>query len=135
LTFVPEIIGRGLQGYSPLSGVVGHPLKALQGIPSLGLLFPVSLLLSAAMEELIVRAFMITEVVELTGQVSLAVFSSVCFQALYHFYQGGAGGLVGAGGFLICSIYYVRYRRITPLILSHFLYNMLIYGYWGVTRG
>lgn len=135
LTFVPGIVSHGLRGRPVFSGVVAHPLRSLLGIPSLGLLFPVALLCSAALEELIVRAFLITEVVELMGQVSLAILASVCFQTLYHLYQGGANALIDAGSFLIGSLYYVRYRRITPLVLSHFFYNLLAYGYWTSASG
>jgi membrane protease YdiL (CAAX protease family) len=134
LTFVPNIVSRGLHGFPLFEGVEADPWTALSGIPSLGLLAVVAILANAAFEELIVRAFMITEVVELTGQASLAVLSSTCFQALYHLYQGGVGALMDAGGFLISSLYYVRYRRITPVLLSHFLYNLMIYGYWAATR-
>ena len=133
LTFAPNMISRGLYGSPLLAGAEAHPWIALSGIPSLGLLAVVAILANAAFEELIVRAFLITEVVELTGQVPLAVLSSVCLQALYHLYQGGTGALTDAGGFLICSLYYVRYRRITPVLLSHFLYNLMLYGYWAAT--
>jgi membrane protease YdiL (CAAX protease family) len=133
LIFVPNIVSRGLYGFPLLDGAEADPWTALSGIPSLGLLTVVSQLANAAYEELIVRAFLITEVVELTGQVPLAVLSSVCLQALYHLYQGGAGALVNAGGFLILSIYYVRYRRITPVLLAHFFYNLTLYGYGAAT--
>jgi membrane protease YdiL (CAAX protease family) len=134
LTFVPNVLVRAFLGFPLLRGVEAHPWLSLAGIPSLGVFVLVSQLLNAACEELVVRAFMITEVVELTGQVSLAVLSSVCFQGLYHLYQGSSSALMAAGGFLICSIYYVRYRRIAPIILSHFLYDVLIYGYWASAR-
>jgi membrane protease YdiL (CAAX protease family) len=115
---------------SPLStGVAAHPWMALTGIPSLGPITIVALLFSAAKEEIIVRAFMVTEVVELTGQIPLAILSSVCLQALYHLYQGSPNALLHSGSFLLYSIYYAKYRRITPVILAHALGNTLVSGY------
>jgi membrane protease YdiL (CAAX protease family) len=98
--------------------------KALQ----LGPIAWASLLLAAAAEELILRAYLITEVVDLTGGVVLAVLASSCFQGLYHLFQGQTGALVATASFLISSIYYVKTRRITPVILSHFFYNLLVFG-------
>jgi membrane protease YdiL (CAAX protease family) len=105
----------------------------LAGFPVLAILFAslllgITLLLSAAAEELIVRAYLITEVVELTGQVPLAVLASACLQGLYHLYQGPFRAMVATVTFLVCSVYYVKTRRITPVILSHFFYNLLISG-------
>jgi membrane protease YdiL (CAAX protease family) len=86
----------------------------------------IGFLFNASQEELIVRAYMITEVIELTGQVALAVLASACLQALYHLYQGSYAAMLHSLTFMISSVYYVKYRRATPLVLGHFLYDMLI---------
>lgn len=77
----------------------------------------------AAREELIVRAFLMTEVAELSGSWVLAVFASVGFQMLYHLYQGTGPALEAAGGFFVYAVYYANTRRITPVILAHSLHN------------
>jgi membrane protease YdiL (CAAX protease family) len=130
LGFVPSFLAGELFGHPVFVDVEAYPLRILSGIANLNLIGVISLLLSAALEELIVRAYLITEVMELTGQALLAVLSSACLQALYHLYQGSYSALVAAASFLIASIYYLKYRRITPVILSHFLYNLLLYSLW-----
>jgi len=96
------------------------------GFLTFGLLQWGDFLLNAAGEELVVRAYMITEVTELTGNKVLAVLASTCFQATYHLYQGAPGALSVAGMFLIFSIYYARSRRATPVVLAHFLHSLLL---------
>jgi membrane protease YdiL (CAAX protease family) len=80
----------------------------------------------AAEEELIVRAYLMTEVSELTGSMAIAVFASVGFQVLYHLYQGTPAALVHAGAFFVAAVFYAYTRRITPVILAHALHNFWV---------
>ena len=89
----------------------------------LGFLAWLAVVPSAATEELIVRAFLMTEVAALTGSMGVAVFASVGFQTLYHLYQGTPAALMNAGAFFVSSVFYASTRRITPVILAHSLYN------------
>jgi membrane protease YdiL (CAAX protease family) len=93
-----------------------------------GLLHWLAVIPGAAKEELIVRAFLITEVSELTGSEGLAVLASVGLQTLYHTYQGTASALYAAGGFLVASVFYAGTRRITPVILVHAMHNFWVLG-------
>lgn len=70
-------------------------------------------------EELIVRAYVMTEVKRLTNSVGKAIFVSTALQTSYHFYQGVPAALGHAAEFLIFSIYYAKTNRITPVILAH----------------
>ncbi|MFH1415056.1 MAG: CPBP family intramembrane glutamic endopeptidase [Elusimicrobiota bacterium] len=70
-------------------------------------------------EELIVRAYVISKMEYLTGKVSVAVAASLLLQAAYHLYQGIFAGLGLCLIFLVFSVYYVRSRRIMPVILAH----------------
>jgi Type II CAAX prenyl endopeptidase Rce1-like len=70
-------------------------------------------------EELIVRAYLMTEVIELTGSVSRAVAISMAVQMSYHLYQGFPMVFALGAHFLVFSLYYAKTRRITPLILAH----------------
>ena len=70
-------------------------------------------------EELIVRAFTITEVEALTGSAATAVLVSVGVQTLYHVYWGIPTALAMASTFLLYSLVYLRWRRITPIVLAH----------------
>jgi membrane protease YdiL (CAAX protease family) len=75
-------------------------------------------------EELIVRAYLITEVVQLTGSSVLAVILSVAVQFSYHLYYGWAGAISLAFPFLILALYYVRTRRALPVIVAHAFFDI-----------
>jgi membrane protease YdiL (CAAX protease family) len=70
-------------------------------------------------EELIVRAYLITMVKQLTGSMHKAVLTSVLVQTSYHLYQGGAGAMSLSLMFLIYSIYYARTGRIHAPLIAH----------------
>lgn len=71
-------------------------------------------------EELIVRAYLITEVRELTNSLGKAIACSVLLQTSYHFYQGVPLAISYAPQFLIWSLYYAKTNRVMPIILAHF---------------
>ncbi len=83
-------------------------------------------LLNPFFEELIVRAYLMTEVWELTGSSFLAVAVSVAVQSSYHVYYGWAGAISLSFPFLIFAVYYARSRRILPVIVAHGISD--IYG-------
>jgi len=70
-------------------------------------------------EELIVRAYLISEVIDLTGKPVLAITISVLFQTAYHLYQGILQPIGYLGLFFVFAVYYARTRRIFPVILAH----------------
>jgi membrane protease YdiL (CAAX protease family) len=76
-------------------------------------------LLNPFHEELIVRGFLITEVEALYNNSALAIFISVLIQSSYHLYQGLAAALLHASTFWLFSIYFVRTRRILPVVMAH----------------
>lgn len=128
LSFLPALaISRSFYGHSH-GGALAHPLVSLAGGVKLGPLFILALLFSAVLEEVVVRAYLMTEVAVLTGRMELAVLASTSLQTIYHLHQGMPEALFSACAFLIASLYYASTRRITPVILSHFLYNLLIFG-------
>lgn len=92
------------------------------GISSLSIAF---ICLNPFFEELIVRAYTISEVMNLGGNRGLAVFVSVIVQISYHLYQGVEGVLALTVIFTAFSIYYVRTRRIVPVILAHLCLDLL----------
>jgi membrane protease YdiL (CAAX protease family) len=50
---------------------------------------------------------------------ALAVVISVALQTSYHLYQGLPAALSHIPAFLLFSLYFVRTRRILPVILAH----------------
>jgi membrane protease YdiL (CAAX protease family) len=76
-------------------------------------------LLNPFHEELLVRAFLISETEWMYGRTALAIFISVVLQTSYHLYQGLPLALSHVPAFLLFSLYFVRTRRILPIILAH----------------
>jgi membrane protease YdiL (CAAX protease family) len=76
-------------------------------------------------EELIVRAYLMTEVQALTGSWVLAGAASVAIQTSYHLYYGWLGALAVGIQFLVFSIYYARTRRAMPIVVAHGLIDVL----------
>jgi len=70
-------------------------------------------------EELIVRAYVMTEVKALTGSAAIAIMASTLLQMGYHFYQGAPLAFSHGAAFLVFSIYYAKTKRIMPVILAH----------------
>lgn len=70
-------------------------------------------------EELIVRAYTMSEVISLGGGRTLAVIVSVIIQISYHLYQGLVHVLALIVIFTIFSIYFARTKKIMPIILAH----------------
>jgi membrane protease YdiL (CAAX protease family) len=76
-------------------------------------------------EEIIARAYVITEVRFLTGSRVIAVLVSVVLQSAYHLYQGTISALLIAVTFTVFSIYFVMRGKILPVILAHMYFDFL----------
>lgn len=74
-------------------------------------------LLNCFYEEAIVRAYLMTEVSQLTGSMGLAIVASVLIQSSYHTYQGWLNVARLATTFLVFSLYYARSRKLFPASL------------------
>jgi len=86
---------------------------------TLGILPVLYVLLNPFYEELLVRAFLVSEIEAIYRSTALAVSMSVALQTSYHLYQGLPAALSHIPAFLLFSLYFVRTRRILPVILAH----------------
>ncbi len=77
-------------------------------------------------EELIVRAYTMSEIEYLTGSGALAIAGSVALQVTYHLYQGVLTALALGVPFLVFSLFYRRTGRITPVILAHLYWDVIV---------
>jgi membrane protease YdiL (CAAX protease family) len=84
-------------------------------------------------EELIVRAYFMTEVRQLTNSLWKPVVLSTALQMSYHFYQGVPMTIAAGVEFLIWSLYYAKTKRITPIIMAH-LYADVSATLWYMAR-
>jgi membrane protease YdiL (CAAX protease family) len=75
-------------------------------------------------EELIVRAYLMTEIRELTGSAGLSVLVSVVLQGSYHLYYGWWGALTVSLMFLVYALYFARWRRAWPVIIAHEIFDI-----------
>lgn len=98
------------------------------GNPRLFILFVGPLLFLGAASEEIVRVFLLSRLWKVwpsaVGKLLAAVFSA-CLFGLIHLYQGQASATWTAIFGLIAALYYLRFGRVLPLILAHYLTNAL----------
>jgi len=76
-------------------------------------------------EELIVRAYLMTEIKELTGSATLSAALSVVVQTAYHLYCGWERALSLGFLFLVFAVYYSRTRKATPIIVAHGAHDLI----------
>ncbi len=86
-------------------------------------------LINPIKEELIARAYVMSEVRSLTGHAWVAVVASVGLQVCYHFYQGVFAALSYVALFLVFALYYARTRLVLPIILAHLYFDLLALGH------
>ncbi len=84
-------------------------------------------------EELIVRAYVMTEIKQITNSATKAIIVSTVLQTSYHFYQGAPAAFAHGATFLIWSIYYAKTNCIAPIILAH-LYADVGATLWYLSR-
>jgi membrane protease YdiL (CAAX protease family) len=87
-------------------------------------------LLNPFFEELIVRAYLMREVHAHTGSWTLAAGLSTLLQASYHIHYGWPVTISMGFQFLVCSIYYARKQRVTPLIITHAFFDISWWFLW-----
>jgi len=117
-SIVVHLLHYGIYGYAA-TGPSGRDFFAhppLAAIPFF--------LLNPFFEEIIVRAYLMTEILELTGSAKAAVAASVLVQSSYHLYYGWTGAFSLSFIFLVLAIYFVRSRRVVPVIVAHALFDI-----------
>jgi membrane protease YdiL (CAAX protease family) len=127
--FLGPVIGRLLPGNpqsvdNMLIGLVEDPLKLV-------LFLGPGLALGAAGFEELTRVFLLTrwwKIASGTAWRWLGVFVSAVMFGLAHLYQGPGGIANTAITGLILAIVYLRFGRIWPLIVSHYLHDALQIG-------
>lgn len=78
-------------------------------------------------EELIVRAYLMTQVKLLTNSWTKAILVSTALQTSYHLYQGTPMALAHGATFLLWSFYYANTNRVLPIVLAHLFSDV-----WGL---
>lgn len=131
MLFLGPVIGRLLPGNPQsmdniLIGLTRDPLK-------LALFLGPGLALGAAGFEELTRVFFLTRWWKISSGTLwrwLGVLVSAAMFGLAHLYQGSAGVASTAIFGLILAIVYLRFGRIWPLIISHYLHDALQIGFF-----
>ena len=100
--------------YRPASAFFGHPGAAAVAF----------ILINPFFEELIVRAYLMTEILELTGSTLLAMFLSVALQFSYHLYYGWFIALSLSFQFLVFAGFFAGLRRALPIVVAHGVFDI-----------
>jgi len=113
------IVHTAAQTGSTARQIFGHP--SFLSIPLV--------ILNPFFEELIVRAYLMKEIRELTGSWLLAGAASVAVQTTYHLYYGWVGALSLSFQFAFFSVYYAKSQKATPIVVAHGIFDA-----WGMLR-
>jgi membrane protease YdiL (CAAX protease family) len=81
------------------------------------------LILNAFFEEMLVRGYLMTELIDLRKSVVFAAVISLAVQTSYHLYYGVYGAAMVGCGLAVFAIYYARSRRLMPVIFAHMLWD------------
>lgn len=82
------------------------------------------LFLNPFYEEILVRGYLMTEILDLRGSVLLAMLISLVLQTSYHLYYGVFGALTVGSGLAVLVLYYGKSRRLMPVIFAHCLWDL-----------
>jgi membrane protease YdiL (CAAX protease family) len=107
--------GSGI-GYFPPSGAPEFVLLA------------VMCLFSGLVQELVMRAYLITRLEELLASTPMALLFSTMFFTFFHGYQGTAAVVGVAVMGLIQGIVFCLFRRLAPIALGHAFNNFIAIG-------
>jgi membrane protease YdiL (CAAX protease family) len=82
------------------------------------------LVLNAFFEEMLVRGYLMTELIDLRKSVVFAAVVSLVVQTSYHLYYGVFGAVMVGCGMSVFVIYYAKSRRLMPVILAHMFWDL-----------
>lgn len=104
-----------------------------ENLPAVWWRFPVLLLdaiQNGLLEEILVIGYLLLRLEQLDWEPVWAITCSALLRGAYHLYQG-LGGFVGNAAMgVIFALLYRRWRRVTPLIIAHFLIDAVAFiGY------
>ena len=89
------------------------------------------LCLNPFFEETLVRGYLMTEIIELRSSKTMAILLSVAIQTSYHLHYGIPDALSLGLGLGVFAIYYANARRLAPVILAHWLWDLTsLIGAW-----
>jgi len=85
---------------------------------------------NALLEEVIVVGYLMERLGELRWKAPLIIAASALLRGSYHLYQGWGGFVGNAIMGVLFALYYLRRRRVMPLVVAHTIMDMVVFvGY------
>ncbi|MEU5567696.1 CPBP family intramembrane glutamic endopeptidase [Micromonospora musae] len=85
---------------------------------------------NAVLEEVIVVGYLVTRLRQLQWRIGAVIAASALLRGSYHLYQGFGAFLGNAVMGVVFSLFYLRTRRVMPLIVAHALLDVVAFvGY------
>jgi membrane protease YdiL (CAAX protease family) len=109
-----------------------------ENLPAVWWRYPVLVLdgiQNGVLEEIVVLGYLLTKLEQLDWSPVTAVAVSALLRGSYHLYQGFGGFLGNLAMGLIFGVLYLRWRRVTPMIIAHSLVDITTFVGYGVLHG
>lgn len=109
-----------------------------ENLPAVWWRYPVLVLdgiQNGVLEEIVVLGYLLTKLEQLDWSPVAAVAVSALLRGSYHLYQGFGGFLGNLAMGLIFGVLYLRWRRVTPMIIAHSLIDITTFIGYGLLHG
>lgn len=87
---------------------------------------------NALLEEVVGVGYLLTRLRELGWHTAAAVGVHALLRGSYHFYQGFGGFIGNAIMGVIFALFFLRYRRVVPLVIAHTLLDVVAFVGYGL---
>jgi membrane protease YdiL (CAAX protease family) len=87
---------------------------------------------NALLEEVVGVGYLLQRLQELGWPVAAAIGAHALLRGSYHFYQGFGGFVGNAVMGVVFALFYLRYRRVMPLVIAHSLLDVVAFVSYGV---
>jgi membrane protease YdiL (CAAX protease family) len=94
-----------------------------------------SALQNAFLEEVVVVGYLTVRLRQISWSVPLAVGASALLRGAYHLYQGFGGFIGNAVMGAVFALFFIRFRRVNPLIIAHALLDAVAFVGYALLRG
>src|SRR4029077_7075267 len=98
---------------------------------------PVLILLAignAVLEEIVVVGYLVVRLREIGLATPVVVAASAVLRGSYHLYQGFGGFVGNAAMGVVFALFFLRFKRIVPLIIAHSLLDIVAFVGYTVLR-
>jgi membrane protease YdiL (CAAX protease family) len=109
-----------------------------ENLPAVWWRYPVLVLdgiQNGVLEEIVVLGYLLTRFEQLGWSPVMAVAVSAALRGSYHLYQGFGGFLGNLAMGVIFGVLYLRWRRVTPMIVAHSLIDVTTFVGFAVLHG